>query len=71
MEMSLDQATKRKGFNRVAVDAVEEAIGMVVDPVSPEKQKDAIEPGSEGGLRRGKTKAKRLPAKKRKRAPFL
>ena len=69
--MSLDKAMKRKGFDRVAVDAVEEVVGMVIDPVPAEKQKDAIEPGSEGGLRRGKTRAKRLPEKKRKRTPFL
>ena len=69
--MSLDKAMKRKNFNRVAVDAVEGVIGMVIDPVLPEKQKDAIEPGSEGGLRRGKAGAKKLPAKKRKRAPLL
>ena len=69
--MSLDKATNRKGFNRVAVDEVEEIVGMVVDPVPPEKQKNAIEPGSEGGLRRGKISAKKLPEKKRKRTPFL
>lgn len=69
--MSLDKATNRSGFNRVAVDAVERIVGMVVDPVPPEKQIDAIEPGSEGGLRRGKTRAKRVPEKKRKRTPFL
>ncbi len=69
--MGLDKAMKRKGFNRVAVDAVAEVIGVVIDPVLPEKRKDVIEPGSEGGLRRGKARAKKLPAKKRKRAPFL
>ena len=69
--MSLDNAMKRKGFNRVAVDTVEGVIGMVIDPVLPENQKDAIEPGSEGGLRRGKARGKKLPANKRKRAPFL
>ena len=68
--MSLDKAKKRKGFNRSTVDAVEGVIGKVIDPVLPEKQKDAIEPGSEGGLRRGKVRAKKLPAKKPKRAPF-
>lgn len=69
--MGLDKAMKQKGFNRLAVDAVEGVIGIVIDPVLPEKQKDAIEPGSEGGLRRGKARAKKLPAKKGKRAPFL
>jgi len=69
--MSLNRAMKRKGFDRVAVDAVEEVIGVIVDPAPPEKQKDAIEPGSEGGLRRGVARAKKLPAKKRKRTPFL
>ncbi len=69
--MGLDKATKPKGFNRIAVEAVEEVIGMVIDPELPEKQKDAIEPGSEDGLRRGKAGAKKPPAKKRKRTPFL
>ena len=69
--MSLDKAMKRKGFDRVAVDAVEGVIGTVIDPVLPEKQKDAIGPGSEGGLRRGNARAKKLPEKKRKRTPFL
>jgi hypothetical protein len=69
--MSLDKATNRKGFNRVAVDAMEGIVGMVIDPVPPEKQKDAIEPGSEGRLRHGKTRAKRLPEKKRKRTLLL
>ncbi len=69
--MSLDKVVKQKGFNRVAVDALEEAIGIVIDPALPEKQKDAIEPGSERGLRRGKARSEKLPAKRRKRAPFL
>lgn len=69
--MSLDKATNRKGFNRVAVDAVEEIVGMVIDPAPPEKQKVAIEPGSEDGLRRRRPKAKNLPEKKRKRTPLL
>lgn len=69
--MGLDKTMQRKGFNRVAVEAVEDVIGMVIDPVLTGKQKDAIEPGSEGGLRRGKAKAKKLPGKKWKRAPFL
>jgi hypothetical protein len=71
MEMSLDKAVKRKGFNQVAVDVVKRAIGMVIDPLPSEKQKDAIEPGSEGGLRREKDRAQKLPAKRRKRVPFL
>jgi hypothetical protein len=58
---------RKKGFNRGAVDLVKQAIGAVIDPVLSEKQKSAIQPGSEGGLRRRKPKAKKLPAK-RKRA---
>lgn len=69
--MGLDNAKKKKGFNRVAVVSVEGVIGTVIDPLLPEKQQDAIEPGSDGGLRRGKVKAKKLPEKKRKRTPFL
>jgi hypothetical protein len=61
---------EKKGFNRSAVDWVKRAIGAVVDPVLSEKQKDAIQPGSEGGLRRRKARAKKLPAK-RKRAVLL
>jgi hypothetical protein len=60
----------RKDFNRDAVDLVKRAIGAVIDPLS-EKKKVAIEPGSEGGLRRRKATVKELPAKKRKRVPFL
>ena len=55
---------EKKGFNRDAVDVVKRAIGAVIDPVLSEKQKDAIQPGSEGGLRRRKANAKKLPAKK-------
>lgn len=61
----------KKGFNGDAVVLVERAIGAIIDPVLSEKQKDAIQPGSEGGLRRGKATAKKLPAKRRKRAAFL
>ena len=61
----------KKGFNRDAVVLVERAIGAIIDPVLSEKQKDAIQPGSEGGLRRGKATAKKLPAKRRKRSAFL
>jgi len=71
MRMSSDKETKRTGFDRTAVDAVEAVIGKVIDPESPEKQKDAIEPGDEGGLRRGTVRVKKRPAKKRKRAPLL
>jgi hypothetical protein len=60
----------KKGFNRSAVDSVKRAIGAAIDPVLSEEQKDAIQPGSEGGLRRGIAKAKKLPAK-RKRTAFL
>ncbi len=64
-------AMVKKGFNRDAVDAVKQAIDAVIDPVLSEKQKDAaIQPGSEGGLRRRKPTAKKLPAKK-KRSAFL
>ena len=56
----------KKGFNRDAVDLVERAIGTII-----EKQKEVIQPGSEGGLRRGKATAKKLPAKRRKRSAFL
>jgi hypothetical protein len=59
----------KKGFNRGAVDLVKRAIGAVIVPVLSEKQKDAIQPGSEGVLRRRKAKAKTLPAK-RKRPAF-
>ncbi len=69
--MSLDKPVKRKGFDQTTVDAVEEMIGTAIDPAPPEKEKVAIEPGSEGGLRRGQPKAKKLPATKRKRTPFL
>jgi len=58
----------KKGFNRDAVDLVKRAIGAVIDPVLSEKQKDAIQPGSEDGLRRGKAKAKKLPAKRERAA---
>lgn len=61
---------EKKGFNRDAVDAVNEAIDAVIDPALSEKQKDAIQPGSEDGLRRRKPNAKKLPAKK-KRSAFL
>lgn len=60
----------KKGFNRDAVDAVKEAIDAVIDPVLSEKQKNAIQPGSEDGLRRRKAVTKKLPAKK-KRSAFL
>ncbi len=60
----------KKGFNRDAVDLVKQAIDAVIDPVLSEKQKDAIQPGSEDGLRRRKAKAKKPPAKK-KRSAFL
>lgn len=63
-------AMMKKGFNRDAVDAVKQAIDAVIDPMLSEKQKDAIQPGSEGGLRRRKVTAKKLPAKK-KRSAFL
>lgn len=69
--MSLEKAANRSGFNRGAVDAVEGAFGLVIDPVPPEKKTDAIKPGTESGLRRGKTRAKRLPERKLKRTPFL
>ena len=59
---------EKKGFNRDAVDVVKRAIGAVIDPVLSEKQKDAIQPGSEGGLRRGKANAKKLPAKRERAA---
>jgi hypothetical protein len=61
----------KNGFNRDPVDLVERAIGAIIDPVLSEKQKDAIQPGSEGGLRRGKATAKKLRAKRRKRSAFL
>ncbi len=60
----------KKDFNRDAVDRVKQAIDAVIDPVLSEKQKDAIQPGSEDGLRRRKAKAKKPPAKK-KRSAFL
>lgn len=60
----------KKVFNQGNVDSVKQAIGAVIDPLLSETQQDAIQPGSESGLRRGKTKAKKLPAK-RKRAAFL
>ena len=62
---------EKKGFNRDAVDVVKRAIGAVIDPVLSEKQKDAIQPGSEGGLRRGKASAKKLPAIRPKRTVLL
>lgn len=61
---------ERKDFNRDEVDGVKRAIGVVIDPLS-EKKKDAIEPGSEDGLRRRSTGVKKIPAKKRKRTPLL
>ncbi len=60
----------KKGFSRGVVDLVKRAIGAVIDPMSSEKQKVAIQPGSDGGLRRRKAKVKKLPAK-RKRAALL
>jgi len=60
----------KKGFNREAVDSVKRAIGVVIDPVLSEKQKVAVQPGSEGGLRRRKVRAKKLPST-RKRAVLL
>jgi hypothetical protein len=71
LDMRLDKATNRKGFTRMAVDKVEEIVGIVIDAVTPNKPVVAIEPGSEGGLRRTKPKAKGLSAKKRKRTPLL
>ncbi len=59
---------RQKVFNRDAVDLVKRVIGVVIDPVLTEKQKDAIQPESDGGLRRGKTKAKKLPAKRKRTA---
>ncbi len=61
---------RRKDFNQDAVDSVKRAIGAVIDPLS-EAKKNAIEPGSESGLRRRNATAKAIPAKKRKRAPLL
>jgi len=61
---------ERKDYNRDAVDVVKRAIGVVIDPLSDNK-KDAIEPGSEGGLRRQSTAVKKIPTKKRKRTPLL
>jgi hypothetical protein len=62
---------EKKGFNRSAVDSVKRAIGAVIDPVLSDKQKKyAIQPGSEGGLRRRKPRARKLPAK-RKRSILL
>lgn len=60
----------KKAFDRDAVDLVKQAIGAVIDPVLSEKQKVAIQPGSEDGLRRRKARLKKLPAK-RKRAVLL
>ena len=60
----------KKAFNREAVDSVKRAIGAVIDPVLTEKQKDAVQPGSEGGLHRRKAQAKKIPAK-RKRTVLL
>ncbi|RPJ46819.1 MAG: hypothetical protein EHM16_08230 [Betaproteobacteria bacterium] len=60
----------KKAFDRDAVASVKRAIGAVIEPVLSEEQKDAIQPGSEDGLRRRKARAKKLPAK-RKRAAFL
>lgn len=60
----------KKVFDQENVDSVKQAIGAVIDPLLSETQKDAIQPGSESGLRRGKPKAKKPPAK-RKRDAFL
>jgi hypothetical protein len=61
---------ERKDFDRDAVNVAKRAIGAVIDPPTG-KKKDAIEPGSENGLRRRNTKVKKIPAKKQKRTPFL
>jgi hypothetical protein len=63
-------AMEKKGFNRDAVDVVKQAIDAVIDPVLSEKQKVAIQPGSEDGMRRRKPAVKKIPAKK-KRSAFL
>ncbi len=60
----------KKAFNQEHVDSVKRAIGMVIDPVLSDGQKDAIQPDSESGLRRGKPKVKKIPVK-RKRAALL
>jgi hypothetical protein len=61
---------ERKDFDRSAVSVVKRAIGAVIDPKSG-KKKDAIEPGSEGKLRRRKAQVKKIPPKKQKRTPLL
>lgn len=60
----------KKAFNREAVDSVKSAIGAVIDPVLSEKQKNAVQPEGEGGLRRRHARVKKLPAK-RKRTVLL
>ena len=56
----------RKDFTQVAFDVVQRAIGAVVDPPIDPKKKAAIDSGRKGGLKGGKARAKKLPAKRRK-----
>lgn len=56
----------RKDFTQIAFDVVQRAIGAVTDPSVDAKKKAAIDSGRKGGLRGGKARAKKLPAKRRK-----
>ena len=57
---------KRRDFTQIAFEVVQRAIGAVTDaPIDP-KKKAAIESGRRGGLKGGKSRAKKLSAKRRK-----